>query len=218
MKTRSAKNFSVSNESNAPSSSRICSEPKTRPARQTQTPALRRRGSALPRIKFRGLGPADYSCPYLWSTARQSPLMRQLWAASDAPQRARLLHDMPAERSHILAAAGLHGASSARSIALAAVAVRPIRKQAATIVFMLGSIPHVYWKRPVYPLTARKSSIFVRRTNQSQAFDNPWINWNFQGLGRRPRHRTATFRGTAMVKVSASLPGSSDSFWDSDLR
>src|ERR1700722_634963 len=90
--------------------------------------------------------------------------MRQLWAASVAPQRIRLLHVMPPERSHILAAAGLHGASSARSIALAAVAVRPIKKHAATIVFMLGSIPHVYWKRPVYPLTARKSSIFVRRT------------------------------------------------------
>src|SRR5580700_5466429 len=79
-----------------PSPSRICSKPKTRPARQTQTPALRRRGSALlvfslghdlfgkpvstfpdHALKFRGLGPADYSCPYLWSTARQSPLMRQ---------------------------------------------------------------------------------------------------------------------------------------------
>jgi hypothetical protein len=80
---------------------------------------------------------------------------------------------------------------------------------------MLGSIPHVYWKRPVYPLTARKSSTFVRRTKQSQAFDNPWINWNFQGLGRWPCHRTATFRGTAMVKVPASPPGSNDSFPDS---
>jgi hypothetical protein len=151
--------------------------------------------------------------------------MRQLWAASVAPQRIRLLHVMPPERSHILAAAGLHGASSARSIALAAVAVRPIKKHAATIVFMLGSIRHVYWKRPVYPLTARKSSIFVRRTKKSQAFDNPWINWNFQGLGRGSSHRTATFRGTAMVKVPASPPGSNDFFfvirnglWQRDSR
>jgi hypothetical protein len=58
--------------------------------------------------------------------------------AADAPAMGG---EMPAERSHILAAAGLHGASSARSIALAAVAVRPIKKQAANIVFMLGSIP-----------------------------------------------------------------------------
>jgi hypothetical protein len=208
MKTHCAKNSSVSSGS---------SQRKRGAARQTQTPALRRRGFALPRMNFSGLRPAVYSCPYLWSTARQSLEMRQLWAASVAPQRIRLLHVMPPERSHILAAAGLHGASSARSIALAAVAVRPIKKHAATIVFMLGSIPAVYWKRPVYPLTARKSSIFVRRTKRSQAFDNPWFNWNFQGLGRRPCHRTATFRGRAMVKVPASLPGSSDSFCDSDL-
>jgi hypothetical protein len=58
---------------------------------------------------------------------------------------------MPAERSHILAAAGLHGASSARSMALAAVAVRPIKMQAAKIVFMLGSIPHVVGKRVLTP-------------------------------------------------------------------
>src|SRR5580700_2346509 len=95
--------------------------------------------------------PADYSCPYLWSTARQSLLMRQLWAASVAPHRARLLHDMPAERSHILAAAGLHGASSARSIALAAVTVRPIKKHAANIVFMLRSIPLVVGKGVLTP-------------------------------------------------------------------
>src|SRR5580704_16999702 len=109
-------------------------------------------------------GPADYSCPYLWSTARQSLETRQLWAASVAPQRARLLHDMPAERSHNLAAAGLHGASSARSIALAAVAVRPIKKQAANIVFMLGSIPHVCWEAACLLADRQKIQHFVRRT------------------------------------------------------
>jgi hypothetical protein len=71
---------------------------------------------------------------------------------------------MPAERSHILAAAGLHGASSARSIALAAVAVTPIRKQAANIVFMLGSIPHVCWETACLPRNRQKIQHFVRRT------------------------------------------------------
>jgi hypothetical protein len=103
----------------------------------------------LPKLKLLGL--AVYSCPYLWSTARQSLPMRQLWAASVAPQRIRLLQVMPPERSHILAAAGLHGASSARSIALAAVAVKPIRKHAATIVFMLGSTLDVCWETVCLP-------------------------------------------------------------------
>src|SRR5215472_4112411 len=66
---------------------------------------------------------------------------------------------MPPERSHSRAAAGLHGASSARSMAWAVVAVRPITtKHAASIVFMLGSIPRVCWKRSAYRVTAGKSS------------------------------------------------------------
>jgi len=48
-----------------------------------------------------------------------------------------LLQVIPAERSHSLAAAGLHGASSARSTALALVVHTPIRRHAASIVFML---------------------------------------------------------------------------------
>jgi hypothetical protein len=61
----------------------------------------------------------DYSCPYLRSTARHWLPMRQLWAASVAPQRNRLVQVMPPVRSHIRAAAGLHGASSAKSMAFA---------------------------------------------------------------------------------------------------
>src|SRR5208282_1895443 len=79
-----------------------------------------------------------YSCPYFFSTSRHVLPTRQLCAASVAPQRSKLPKVMPPERSHSLAAAGLQGASSARSTALAVVVHTPIRRHAASIVFMLG--------------------------------------------------------------------------------
>ncbi len=65
--------------------------------------------------------------------------MRQLWAASVSPQRTKLFHVMPPERSQSLAAADLHGASSARSIAWLLVAQTPRSRQAAIMTFMLVS-------------------------------------------------------------------------------
>src|SRR5215470_2860484 len=68
--------------------------------------------------------------------------MRQLWAASVAPQRRRFDHVMPPDRSHNRAAAGLHGASSAISIAFAALADSarkgPINRHAKTVDFILN--------------------------------------------------------------------------------
>src|SRR5437764_13851884 len=93
------------------------------------------------RNKNLGLG-RDHSCPYLRSTARHSPPTRQLWAASVAPQRNRLVQLMPPERSHSRAAAGLHGASSAKSMALAAepesASNGPINRHVKTAVFILN--------------------------------------------------------------------------------
>src|SRR5690349_23001184 len=83
-----------------------------------------------------------YNCPYLRSTARHSLPTRQLWAASVAPQRNKLVQVMPPELSHSRAAAGLQGASSARSIALAAepesASNGPITRHAKTAVFILN--------------------------------------------------------------------------------
>jgi hypothetical protein len=129
----------------------------------TTNPGVAAPGFCIPKTEIGGQ--AVYSCPYLWSTARQSLETRQLWAASVAPQRIRLLHVMPPERSHILAAAGLHGASSARSIALAAVAVRPMRMHAATIVFMLGSIPLCLPEAPCLPAASQEIQQFCASHN-----------------------------------------------------
>jgi hypothetical protein len=74
----------------------------------------------------------------LWSTARQLLLTRQLFAASVAPQRNRLAQLIPPEWSQSLAAAGRHGASSARSIAFAAVAERATKTHAEINSFMLN--------------------------------------------------------------------------------
>jgi hypothetical protein len=51
---------------------------------------------------------------------------------------------MPLEWSHNLWAAGLHGASSARSTALALVVQAPRSTDAATIIFMLRRVPHFF--------------------------------------------------------------------------
>src|SRR5689334_4084926 len=98
---------------------------------------------ATKRVRNKNLGLArDHNCPYLRSTARHSPPTRQLWAASVAPQRKRLLQLMPPERSHSRAAAGLHGASSAKSMALAAepesASNGPINRHVKTAVFILN--------------------------------------------------------------------------------
>jgi hypothetical protein len=85
---------------------------------------------------------SDHNCPYLRNTARHSLPTRQLCAAKIAPQRRRLVQVIPSERSHNRAAAGRHGASSARSIAFAAVPENatsgPINKHAARTVFILN--------------------------------------------------------------------------------
>jgi hypothetical protein len=93
-----------------------------RPAKR-QTPALGRGSNSTDRrsVQMRGEGP-NYNCPYLCSTARQRLLTRQLFAASVAPQRSKLSQLIPPERSQSIAAAGRHGASSARSMAFAEVA------------------------------------------------------------------------------------------------
>ena len=103
---------------------------------------------------------AVYSCPYFLSTSRHVLPTRQLCAASVAPQRSKLLQVMPPERSHSLAAAGLQGASSARSTALALVVHTPIRRHAASIVFMRGQslvfvlgsagASGLLWRKPVF--------------------------------------------------------------------
>jgi hypothetical protein len=91
----------------------------------------------------------DYNCPYLRSTARHSLPMRQLWAASVAPQRNRLFQVMPPVRSHIRAAAGLHGASSAKSMAFAAepesATNGPINRHAKSTGFILR-VPRRFWE------------------------------------------------------------------------
>jgi hypothetical protein len=79
-----------------------------------------------------------YSCPYLCNTARQRLLTRQLCAASVAPQRKRLAQVIPPERSQNLAAAGRHGANSARSIAFAALAEMATKTHAEINSFMLN--------------------------------------------------------------------------------
>ena len=87
----------------------------------------------------------DHSWPYFRNTARHWSPTRQLWAASVAPQRRRLFQVMPPSRSQSLAAAGRHGASSARSIAFAAVAERAKKAQNKTQRLELASssvVPH----------------------------------------------------------------------------
>src|SRR5271170_5718260 len=70
---------------------------------------------------------------------------------------------MPPERSHSLAAAGRHGASSARSMALAAVAERPKRIQAATRSFIFGRPSKCQMEGFIYRFTTVKASFLVRR-------------------------------------------------------
>ncbi len=86
------------------------------------------------------------SCPYFRNTWRHELLIRQLCAASVAPQRSRLLQVIPPEWSHSRAAAGLHGASSARSIAPALVVHTPSNRQAASIVLMRKKSLVFCWK------------------------------------------------------------------------
>jgi hypothetical protein len=78
-------------------------------------------------LRGQEVGRPTYSWPYLRSIARHSLPTRQLFAASVAPQRNRLVHVMPPERSQSNAAAGRHGVNSARSIALAEPAKRPTK-------------------------------------------------------------------------------------------
>ncbi len=107
---------------------------------KSKTPALQGAGVLyVTRLGLRNrLARTDYSCPYLRSTTRQLSPTRQLWAASVAPQCKRLFQLIPPERSHSLAAAGRHGASSARSTALAAVAETPNRMHAAMRSFIFS--------------------------------------------------------------------------------
>jgi len=87
---------------------------------------------------------SSYSCPYFRSTSRHELPTRQLWAASVAPHCSRLLQVIPAERSHSRAAAGLHGASSARSMAPALVLKAPRIRHAASTIFIMEKSPLVY--------------------------------------------------------------------------
>jgi hypothetical protein len=80
---------------------------------------------------------AAHNCPYLCKTARQGLPTRQLCAASVEPQRTRLFHVMPPWRSQNLAAAGLQGASSARSIAPVLDAQTPSHRLTAMSSFMV---------------------------------------------------------------------------------
>jgi hypothetical protein len=95
--------------------------------------------------------------------------MRQLLAASVAPQRSRLFQLIPPSRSHILAAAGLHGESSARSMALAAVMETPSKKQTATIVFITVSVPRYFWDVAWITVLKQKIQFFVHCTGSPNA-------------------------------------------------
>jgi hypothetical protein len=86
---------------------------------------------------------AIYNCPYFLRTARHPSPTRQLCAASMVPHRSRLLMVMPPLRSQYLAAAGRHGASSARSIAFADVTKRPRNKSVTSASFIGMSLTHM---------------------------------------------------------------------------
>jgi len=119
---------------------------------------------------------SDYNCPYLRNTARQSLPTRQLCAASTAPQRNRFVQVIPSERSHNRAAAGRHGASSARSIAFAAVPENatsgPINKHAARIVFILNR-PSLFVRSGVNSgfMTKMPAFLCVAQTRVN------WLKW-----------------------------------------
>jgi hypothetical protein len=110
---------------------------------------------------------ANYSWPYLRRTARHRLLTRQLCAASVAPQRNRLFQVIPAERSQYFTAAGRQGASSARLIALAAVAERLKKsRHAATNSFITVSSPH-FVADGNHVLSRRRAQKRVRRAKQT---------------------------------------------------
>ena len=122
-----------------------------------------------------------YSCPYFRSTSRHELPTRQLWAASVAPHRSKLLQVMPAERSHSRAAAGLHGASSARSTAPALVLKAPTIRHAASTVFITESPLFIFGRGRWLAHYGGKSQDFVRRTKaaseEKQRRRKPLI-WN----------------------------------------
>jgi hypothetical protein len=66
---------------------------------------------------------------------------------------------MPAERLQSFAAAGLHGANSARSIALAVVVQTPASTHAAIIIFMLKQVPSFDGRRLRNPNLKQKLHI-----------------------------------------------------------
>jgi hypothetical protein len=74
---------------------------------------------------------------------------------------------MPPERSHHRAAADLHGASSARSMALALVVQIPRSTHATAIIFMLNGSLIFGRKGRCYREGCTEASDFVRRKNAS---------------------------------------------------
>jgi hypothetical protein len=54
-------------------------------------------------------------------------------------------------------------------MALAAVMETPSKKQTATIVFIMGSVPSYFWDAPWIAILKQKIQLFVRRTRSSKA-------------------------------------------------